>query len=213
MSQIALPLETASTVDNNGYIVTSANSQVHEQLKNWEKWPHGTAILTGYALSGKSSMAAQFQSASNGYVLEDADSKDDDEIFHLWNRARQEDKPLLLVSEKPVSHWGVDLPDLKSRLASSLLIEIPLPDEAMVAGLLQKYFTARGLAISEDALSYLGKRMERSYSSIADMAQKMDALAIERKKSITLAIAREALNPGTDQTATHDEQHSVIKEP
>ncbi len=213
MSQIALPLETTSAVDSNGYIVTSANSYVHEQLQNWEKWPHGTAILIGPALSGKSNMAAQFSNASNGHILEEADAKDDREIFHLWNRAQQEDKPLLLISEKPVSHWGIDLPDLKSRLASSLLIEIPLPDEAMVAGLLQKYFSARGLAISEDALSYLGKRMERSYSSIVDMAQKMDALAIERKKSITLAIAREALNSSADQTATHDETYSAVREP
>ncbi len=194
MTQIALPLDTALSAKDDGYIVTDVNAQVHGYLQNWQSWPNLTAILVGDSGSGKSAMALQFEQDSSGYIVDNAEMMADADLFHLWNRGKEERKPLLLTSAKPISEWNVQLPDLKSRLAASLLIEIDSPDEAMIEGLLQKYFSLRGLSISEDALSYLRKRMERSYRNVQLLAQQMDNLAIERKKPITRAIAMEALS-------------------
>tara|TARA_R110000824_G_scaffold12043_9_gene53022 strand:- start:6286 stop:6843 length:558 start_codon:yes stop_codon:yes gene_type:complete len=173
--------------------VTAANAEVHRQLQHWQDWPHHTMILTGPEASGKTTMAKVFEAESAGLCLDDAAEHEDIEIFHLWNRANAEHKPLLLLSAKPVAEWGVTLPDLKSRLAASLHLEIGAPDQAMIDGLFQKYFAIRGLTISEDALRYLEKRMIRSYAMVRQLAQKMDALAIESKKPINLAIAKSAL--------------------
>lgn len=194
MTQIALPLDTALSAKDDGYIVTDANAQVHEYLKSWRSWPNLTAILVGGPASGKSAMARQFEQDSSGYIVDNAEMMADADLFHLWNRAKEERKPLLLTSVKPVPEWGMQLPDLKSRLAASLLIEIGSPDESMIEGLLQKYYAQRGLSISEDALSFLRKRMERSYPNVQLLAQQMDNLAIEKKKPITRAIAMEALS-------------------
>lgn len=173
--------------------MTEANAAIHEQLQNWQGWSHHTLILTGPAGSGKSTMAAAFARDSGGLCLDDASDHGDTEIFHLWNRANMERRPLLMVSEKPVARWGITLPDLQSRLAASLHLEIGAPDQAMIDGLLQKYFALRGLTIPEDVLRYLEKRMVRSYTMVRQMAQKMDALAIESKKPVNLAIAKSAL--------------------
>ncbi len=193
MSQIALPLVQKPLPDKGGYLVTEANAAIHEQLQNWQGWSHHTLILTGPGGSGKSTMAAAFATDSGGLFLDDACEHDDTEIFHLWNRANMENRPLLMVSEQPVAQWGITLPDLQSRLAASLHLEIRPPDQAMIDGLLQKYFALRGLTISEDVLRYLEKRMVRSYTMVRQLAQKMDALAIESKKPINLAIAKSAL--------------------
>lgn len=193
MSQIALPLEPQSSPDHGGYLVTAANADVHRHLQQWRDWPHNTLILTGPAASGKTAMAAAFVAESDGLCLDDASEHEDVEIFHLWNRANNEHKPLLLVSAQPVAQWEVALPDLQSRLAASLHLEIGAPDQAMIDGLFQKYFAVRGLTISQDALRYLEKRMVRSYAMVGQLAQKMDALAIESKKPINLSIAKSAL--------------------
>jgi chromosomal replication initiation ATPase DnaA len=173
--------------------VTAANAEVHQNLQNWRDWSHYTMILIGPVASGKTTMAAAFAAETGGLCLDEASDTDDTEIFHLWNRANGEKEPLLLLSEKPVSEWGILLPDLKSRLAASLHLHIGPPDQAMIDGLFQKYFTSRGLVISEDALRYLEKRMIRSYAMVRQLAQKMDALAIETRKPINLAIAKSAL--------------------
>ncbi len=193
MSQIALPLEQKPSPDQGGYLVTAANAEVHRHLQHWRDWPHNTLILTGPAASGKTTMAAAFVTDSGGLCLDDASEHEDVEIFHLWNRANNEHKPLLLVSARPVKQWEVVLPDLQSRLAASLHLEIGAPDQAMIDGLFQKYFAMRGLTISEDALRYLEKRMVRSYAMVRQLAEKMDALAIESKKPINLSIAKSAL--------------------
>jgi len=201
VNQIALPFETALAGQDDRYIITRSNNATHDHLQNWQDWPNLTAILIGDHASGKSVMAQQFERDSGGYVVDDAMASRDDDLFHLWNRARQEQKPLLLVSSKRVASWGVELPDLKSRLAASLLIEIGPPDEAMITGLFHKYFAARGLSVSEDALSYLGKRMERTYRNVQLLSQNMDKLAIERKRPITRTIAKAALEQ--HQAANH----------
>ena len=193
MSQIALPLEQKPSPDQGGYLVTAANAEVHRHLQHWRDWPHNTLILTGPAASGKTTMAVAFVTDSGGLCLDDASEHEDVEIFHLWNRANNEDRPLLLVSARPVNQWDVVLPDLQSRLAASLHLEIGAPDQAMIDGLFQKYFAMRGLTISEDALRYLEKRMVRSYAMVHQLAEKMDALAIEAKKPINLSIAKSAL--------------------
>ncbi|MEH6789399.1 chromosomal replication initiator DnaA [Parasphingorhabdus sp.] len=194
MSQIALPLEQKIPPGQGGYLVTPANEDIHCQLQNWRDWAHHTLILTGPAASGKSTMAASFAAESGGLVVDDARAHEDAEIFHLWNRANMEERPLLLVSEQPVPEWGVTLPDLKSRLAASLHLDIGAPDQAMIEGLLQKYFALRGLTISDDALRYLEKRMVRSYDMVRQLAQKMDSLAIASRKPINLGIAKAALD-------------------
>ena len=193
MSQIALPLEQTPSPEQAGYLVTAANAGVHRHLENWQEWTHHTMILTGPAASGKTTMAAAFEAETDGLFLDDAENYDDTEIFHLWNRANEEQRPLLLLSAKPVSDWEISLPDLQSRLAASLHMEIGPPDQAMIDGLFQKYFAIRGLTISEDALRYLEKRMVRTYAMVRQLAQKMDALAIESRKPINLAIAKLAL--------------------
>ncbi|MEO9600408.1 chromosomal replication initiator DnaA [Parasphingorhabdus sp.] len=193
MSQIALPLEQNPKADHGRYLVTAANAEVHQHLQHWGDWSHHTMILTGPEASGKTTMAAAFEADSGGMCIDDASQYEDTEIFHLWNRANGEKQPLLLLSAKPVSEWGVELPDLQSRLAASFHLEIGAPDQAMIDGLFQKYFAMRGLTISADALAYLEKRMIRSYSMVQKLAKKMDALAIETKKPINLAIAKSAL--------------------
>ena len=205
MSQIALPLDTASSGDDEGYVVTPANLLIHEQLQNWKEWPNRIALLIGPASSGKTAMACAFKRMSNGRILENADAVSDDALFHAWNEAKEADEALLLVSSKPVSEWGIILPDLQSRLAASQLLEIGPPDEAMMEGILQKYFAARGLSVSQDALAYLAKRMERSYSNIQYLARKLDNLAIVRQKPVNRSIAREVMEQVRSETERPDE--------
>ena len=193
MSQIALPLDTSAADDSGGYLVTDSNASIHDHLRSWQSWPSLTTILIGEKSSGKSAMARSFVIESDGLILDDADDSDDEAIFHLWNRSKNEHKPLLLTATKKVGEWGVELADLKSRLAASQLIEINAPDEQMIEGLLQQYFARRGLSVTLDALAFVSKRIERSYHYVELLAQKMDKLALERKKPVTLVIAKTAL--------------------
>lgn len=193
MTQIALPLDTDFQSGRHSYIVTAANQVAHDYLEKPETWAGHVAILTGAARSGKTSMARKFQSDCGGDVIEDADGMDDDELFHRWNIATETSRALLLASQKSVADWNVVLPDLRSRLAATVHLEIESPDDAMIEGLIQRYFAVRGRAVSPDALAYLIKRAERSYANILKLAADMNEFSIRNNSLVTIAVVRAAL--------------------
>ena len=193
MKQIALPLDTDFQAGHHSYIVTAVNQAAHDFMEGLEDRTGKVTILTGPPKSGKTSMAHKFQNEAGGDVVENANRMNDDELFHLWNLANETARPLLLVSEMPVAEWGVVLPDLRSRLAASVHLEIGLPDDAMIEGLIQSFFALRGRAVSPDALAYLIKRAERSYANILKLASDMEDLSLRNNSLVTISVARAAL--------------------
>lgn len=192
MSQIALPLTQSGTKGPESIIIGEGNRAVAEALGASQDWPFGTAILAGPARSGKSLFARWFASHTGGGSIDDAHTKDETEIFHAWNRAREDGYPLLLTVD--AKGWEITLPDLRSRMGAALQLEIGPPDDEMAAQLMLSHAAQRGLALGEGAPAYLVPRMERSYAAIERIVAEIDRLSLERKVPATMSIWRDALD-------------------
>ncbi len=192
MSQIALPLTHSGSNGPDSIIIGESNRAVAEALAASQDWPFGTAILAGPPRSGKSLFARWFASHTGGGAIDDADTKDETEIFHAWNRAREDGYPLLLTVD--AKGWEIELPDLRSRMGAALQLEIAPPDDDMAAQVMQSHAAQRGLALGEGAPAYLVPRMERSYAAIERIVVEIDRLSLERKVPATMSIWRDALD-------------------
>lgn len=102
--------------------------------------------------------------------------------------------PLLLISRWLPADWNIALPDLKSRLGSAMLLEIGAPDDEMVEQLLQKQLADRGAAITMDALSYVKRRIERSYAGIESFARAANAMALAENAPVNLTLVKKVLD-------------------
>lgn len=191
MSQIALPLAHRRAADPQRIVVGNANQSVIEALQDPAAWPFRTAILTGPGRSGKSLLARWFAGQDKGDVVDGADQIDETDLFHRWNRAQEDGRPLLLISD--AQPWDIALPDLRSRLGAALHLEIAAPDDAMVAGLMDSLAEQRALVLGEGALTYLAPRAVRSFADIERLVATIDRLSLERKAPATLSIWRDAL--------------------
>ncbi|MBL7373473.1 chromosomal replication initiator DnaA, partial [Escherichia coli] len=80
----------------------------------------------------RSLLARIFASKTGARIFDDADLGKETEVFHAWNQAQAEHRPLLIVAQAAPPAWSVKLPDLKSRLAASPLLEIGPPDDALI---------------------------------------------------------------------------------
>lgn len=191
MSQIALPLVTARGAET--VVLGPSLQPVIDALATPESWPFRTAILAGPPRSGKSLLARWFVESGAGEAIDGADTLPEDDLFHRWNRAQADGRPLLLVTDRAPGTWHIALPDLASRLGSALLIEIEAPDDQLIAGLAAEHASRRGLVLGEAVIAYLLPRIERSHAGIELLIETLDRLSLERKSPVTISLARDAL--------------------
>lgn len=194
MGQLALPLTTGQQASQDDLLVSECNRHAFETLDRHGGWPFGTAILVGAAGCGKTAMGQWFVGQAGGMFADDAQAMDDRELFHLWNTARQVGKPLLIAASVPPSGWQMALPDLKSRIASALLVQIGPPDDQMLAGLLEKALAREQMALPPNLVSYALMRMDRSWTAPERLVAELNRLSLERKQPLGQKIVREALD-------------------
>jgi hypothetical protein len=193
VSQIALPLDWPAGADESDYIVSEANKPLIRHLEHWSLWPVMATILTGPRKSGRSLLGRIFAAKTGGELIDDAEHKDEEAIFHAWNRAQERRRPLILIADMPPPAWRVRLPDLRSRLAATPTMRIEEPDEMLAAQLIEKLCHARGLAAPPELIRYLVPRIERSYLGVTRTIDALDELAFERRQRLTVPLARRAL--------------------
>ncbi len=191
MSQMALPLPRGEAAGPARILLGGGNVHVAEALRSPESWPFRTAVLTGPARSGKSLFARWFVENGANEALDNAAEQPEDEVFHRWNRAQEDGRPLLIVAGEPP--WRIGLPDLRSRMGAALQLEIGPPDDGLMADLILSLAAERGLALGPDAAAYLVPRVTRSYLQLERLVEAIDRLSLERKAPPSLAIWRAAL--------------------
>ncbi|MFN2101201.1 ATPase [Altererythrobacter sp. MF3-039] len=195
MSQIILPLSLRRELEQIRIVVGNANCAAVDALADPSPWPFRTAILLGPPRSGKTLLGRWFEAQGKGAVIDHADAMDETQLFHRWNRAQEENSPLLLIADR--EGWDIGLPDLRSRLGAALHLSIGAPDDEMIAGLIESHAEQRGLALGEGALTYLVPRTLRSFVAIERLVEEIDRLSLERKVPATQAVWRAALEAVT----------------
>jgi len=197
MRQIPLPLKAGAGVSPSRILVGSDNAAALDALARTADWPFRTAVLFGPPRSGKSLLGRWFAESECGparEVIDDAERMDETDLFHRWNRAQESGTALLLIANLADGGWTIRLPDLASRMAAALHLEIGEPDDAVLADLITLHAQQRGLVLGPDAAAYLAPRAERSHLGIERLVEVIDRLSLERKQAPTLAIWREALD-------------------
>lgn len=193
MSQIALPLAAGSGAGPGRIVVGNANTSAIEAFARAQSWPFRTAILFGPPRAGKSLLGRWFAESGAGETIDDAERMDETELFHRWNRAQENGRPLLIVFNGEEEGWAIALPDLASRLGAALHLSIGAPDDAMLAELIALHAQRRGLILGEDATAYLVPRATRSHLGVERLVAAIDRISLERKQPPTLAVWRDAV--------------------
>jgi hypothetical protein len=193
MDQIALPFDWPAPEVAESFIVTAANRAAVDGVDRPASWPVRAAILTGPRKSGRSLLGRIFAAKTGGTLIDDGEQHKEAEVFHRWNLAQEERKPLLIVALSPPPLWKVRLPDLASRLNATPVFTIDEPDDLLASMLLQKLFARRGLQVTPETLTYITTRIERSYLALMRIVDLLDDLAMSRRRAVTIKLAREVL--------------------
>lgn len=191
--QIALPLDWPQDDGESRFIVGAANRQAFEHFRQWSLWPVKSTILIGPRRSGRSLLARTFVERVGGRLFDDAEARDEEELFHAWNQAQDSGRPLVMIADRAPPAWVPALPDLKTRLAVTPVVRIELPDDELFAALIELHFADRGLYIPADALRFMAQRLHRDYFTAERAVETVDRFAIAERARLTLPTVRRAL--------------------
>lgn len=191
--QIALPLDWPQSDGDARFIISDANRETFEHFRTWSLWPVKATIVTGPRRSGRTLLARSFVERVGGRLLDEADRRDEEELFHAWNQAQDSGRPLVMIADEVPPAWTPQLPDLKTRLAVTPVTRIHHPDDVLFPALVQLFFADRGLHIPGDALRFMSERLHRDYWTAERAVEAVDRFAIAERARLSLPTVRRAL--------------------
>jgi len=129
-------------------------------------------------------------------LADDVDRLDTDAQIALFNRlnAVRAQGECACVATGPVSPAQLDLrEDLRSRLAWGYVYTLqPLSDEEKTAAL-REQAASRGVKVEAEVFPFLLTHLARDMRTLVAALDALDAWALERKRAVTLSLAREWL--------------------
>lgn len=224
-SQLVLDLGFRAAFGAEDFLVGGSNQAAVALIDRWPDWPGPSALVVGPRQSGKSHLAHVWQARSGAAIVAAAALGDGDiarleatgalivedldggigcerTLFHLLNLAREHRRSVLMTSGLAAGDLVIGLPDLRSRVRASVMVEIERPDDGLLGAVLVKHFADRQLAVDPQVIAWLVVNMERTMATAAAIVDDIDQLALARRRKVTRALAAEALalrNPSEGQ--------------
>ena len=198
----------------SSFLVSYCNLEAYRTITT-NKWKNNRVLIMGEEGSGKSHLAEIWQNTTDAsYInfdkklfsgLYDVNSKAfvyenienirsldaEAQLFHLINFANDNNKPLLMSAS---NYPNFRLKDLKSRIAATYKVLIKKPDDMLLRVIVQKHFSDRQLRVSQEVIDYMIVRIERSFSAVKHLVEKIDRLSLEKKSNITIPLVKAVIN-------------------
>jgi chromosomal replication initiation ATPase DnaA len=198
------------------FLSAPSNHDALTAIELWPNWAGRMLMLVGPEGAGKSHLGAIWARAADAVTLssegldeqsidacaqahavliEDADCTKRAEalLFHLINVALQNNTWLLMTGRAAPNAWGLNIPDLLSRLRLAPVVSLAAPDIELTEAVLFKLFSDRQLQVEPHVISYIALRIERSLGAARELVATLDNEALTQGRRITRTMASNAL--------------------
>ena len=212
LNQLILDFDYEQNFKDQDFYVSKSNEHVFKLLNDWPKWEKNFINLIGEKYSGKTHLVNIFLDKFKGIkieasnidnsflkkikayeniIIENFDAQVDEKLFYtLLNIIDQDNKYLIVTSEKPIVSYLFKLDDLNSRSKNFLLSTINKPEDDLMFALILKNLSDRQISIDKKLIDFIIKRIDRSYGKIFDFIYKIDDISLKRKKPIDFKIIK-----------------------
>lgn len=113
-------------------------------------------------------------------------------LFDLCNRLRASGGALAASAAVPPAQLALR-PDLRSRLASGIVLQLHPLSDADKAAALSAHAAGRGMRVDRDLIAYLLAHFDRDMGTQIALLDALDRHSLQRKRAITLPLLKEAL--------------------
>lgn len=175
------------------FLTSDSNSLAAQHILGQANWTAPATLLSGPKLSGRSTLGRMFLEAGGGILIDDVERADEEAVFHAWNRAMAGGTTLLCIAGSPSWPATVQLPDLRTRVATMPHVEIGTPDACLTRDIVEWSLAERGIAAAPRLGSYVAARIERSYAALHAAVSAIETSAVASGQGASISVARAAL--------------------
>ena len=127
-------------------------------------------------------------------IIDNYNNNIDEKLFYsLLNEINQQNRYVLINSQKPIKKMKISLLDLKSRLDSFIDLGINLPTDDLLRVIITKAFSDKQIKVSVNVLEYILKNIDRSYEKISKFIEDLDDRSLSAGKSININLIKKVL--------------------
>ena len=213
--QLILKFSSHQVYKREDFYVSPGNQEAYDFINSWPRWIKRIANIFGPSGSGKSHLASILKNKTSclqinsselnekifiryktkeTLIIENLDKKISEKLlFSLWNVALQDNKYLMITSKKPISSYKFKLKDLESRVKSSLIIGMNLPNDDLISVILAKNFSDKQIKVEKKHIDYIIKRIDRSYEKISQFIFTLDKYSLKKGSPFSLKLIKEVL--------------------
>ena len=213
--QLILKFPSHQAYKREDFYVSPSNQEAYDFINSWPRWIKKIVNIFGPSGSGKSHLASILKNKTSclqinsnelnekifiryktkeTLIIENLDKKISERLlFSLWNVALQDNKYLMTTSKKPISSYKFKLKDLESRVKSSLIIGINLPNDDLISVILAKNFSDKQIKVEKKHIDYIIKRIDRSYEKISQFIFTLDKYSLKKGSPFSLKLIKEVL--------------------
>ena len=213
--QLILKFPSHQAYKREDFYVSPSNQEAYDFINSWPRWIKRIVNIFGPSGSGKSHLASILKNKTSclqinsnelnekifiryktkeTLIIENLDKKISEKLlFSLWNVALQDNKYLMTTSKKPISSYKFKLKDLESRVKSSLINGINLPNDDLISVILAKNFSDKQIKVEKKHIDYIIKRIDRSYEKISQFIFTLDKYSLKKGSPFSLKLIKEVL--------------------
>ena len=114
-------------------------------------------------------------------------------LLHFYNLIEEKKGCLLLTSLIAPKLWKISLPDLKSRILSSIAVKIKKPNDELLSSVLVKLFVDKQILIDKKIIKFIVYRSERSFANLENIVNKIDKQSLITKKKININFVKKLI--------------------
>jgi len=215
LNQLLFNFNQKQNFSYDDFYVSESNFFAFNLIDKWPKWEKNILNVYGEKFSGKSHLSNIFVKKNKAIKLDEkvinqdvlkkfkiyqniiidnfTNNINEEILYSLFNLIDQDNKYLIINSEKPINEIKFTFNDLTSRSKNCLFAKIEKPDDDLMFALILKNFSDKQIVIDKKIIDFIIKRIDRSYSKIFEFIYKLDELSLKKKKPINLKTIKELL--------------------
>lgn len=114
-------------------------------------------------------------------------------LFRLYNGLLEHGSRLILGARQPPKSLTWSLPDLASRMAAALIVQLHGLSDSEQAEVLTIRARQRGLELPQETAQYLLKRVPRDLRSLCALLETLDVASLASQRRLTIPFIRQVL--------------------